>query len=72
MKGAVAELVALAGSKNGGHHGRGALSTRSGGGLKSRLSAVRQTLSRGKGQAAARPLNPEQVIPLEEDNFKDF
>jgi hypothetical protein len=58
------------GAKGGNGHRSGP--ARPAGGLKTRLATVRQNLGRGKGQAAAKPLTPEQIIPLEDDNFKDF
>jgi methyl-accepting chemotaxis protein len=69
MKGVVGDLVALVGetSRHNGHHS-GMVTPK--GGLKNHLVMVRQTL--GRGQTTAKPLTPEQVIPLEEDNFKDF
>jgi methyl-accepting chemotaxis protein len=71
MKGAVSELVALVGDKNGGHNGLRA-QPRASGGLRKRLSAMHQSLGRGKSQSPAGSPHPEQIIPLEEDNFKDF
>jgi len=67
MKGVVGDLVALVGgdgAQPNGHHSGEAPT----GGLKNRRATVRQSL----GQAAGKSLNPEQVIPMEEDNFKDF
>jgi methyl-accepting chemotaxis protein len=69
MKGVVGELVALVG---GGANGHQAASRRPAAGLKNRLGSLRQTLGRGKAPAAGGPRKPEQVIPLEDDNFKDF
>jgi hypothetical protein len=40
--------------------------------LKTRLASVRQTLNRDQGALVPKPLTPEQIIPLEDDNFKDF
>jgi methyl-accepting chemotaxis protein len=71
MKGVVGELVALVGGKAG-HNGRQPLLARPAGGLKSRLTAMSHVLGRGRGQTAPKSPAPEQVIPLEKDNFKDF
>jgi methyl-accepting chemotaxis protein len=70
MKGVVGELVALVrGVTANGHPPR---SARPVGALQTRLETMRQTLGRVRGQAASRSLTPEQIIPLEDDNFKDF
>jgi hypothetical protein len=67
-KGVVGELMALVSGAQG-HNGHGA-KAHGAGGLKTGLTAMRHSLGRHKGPAASRP--PEQVIPLEDDNFKDF
>ncbi len=69
MKGVVGELVALV--DGGDRRGNGHLSApaRWTGGLKTRLTAVRRTSGRDKGQAAAKPLAPGELIPLEDNNF---
>jgi ABC-type transporter Mla subunit MlaD len=72
MKGVVEELVALVGGGANGSNGYQFRSARPAGGIKSCLTTVRQTLGRSEGQALAKSPTPEQVIPLEEDNFKDF
>jgi methyl-accepting chemotaxis protein len=72
MKGVVGELVALVGGGAGGRNGGLTGPARPAEGLKTRLAPVRQTLHRGQDQAAFKSLTPEQIIPLEEDNFKDF
>jgi methyl-accepting chemotaxis protein len=72
MKGVVAEMVALVGSGGSGN-GYHTATARPAAGLKTRLTGRRRTLGRGQGQAASgKPRTPEQVIPLEDDNFKDF
>ena len=68
MRGVVGELVALVEGGAGGTNGRTVVSTRPVPGLKTRLVKVRPTLGRGH----TGPRNPEQIIPLEDDNFKDF
>jgi methyl-accepting chemotaxis protein len=68
MKGVVGELMTLVSGAQG-HNGHGA-KAHGAGGLKTGLTAMRHSLGRHKGPAASRP--PEQVIPLEDDNFKDF
>ena len=72
MKGVVGDLVALVGGEGARHNGYHSGPPHSAGGLKNRLATVHQALGGSKGQAGAKSLNPEQVIPLEEDNFKDF
>jgi methyl-accepting chemotaxis protein len=72
MKGVVGELVALVGGGAGGRNVGLTDPARPAEGLKTRLAPVRQTLHRGQDQAAFKSLTPEQIIPLEEDNFKDF
>ncbi len=69
MKGVVAELMALV--EGGDRRSNGHLSApaRWTGGLKTRLTAVRPTSGRDKGQAVAKPLAPEQFIHLEDNNF---
>jgi methyl-accepting chemotaxis protein len=69
MKGVVGDLVVMMGgeaARQNGHHSGGATA-----GFKNRLATMRQTLSRGPA-SAPKSLNPEQIIPMEEDNFKDF
>ena len=70
MKGVVEEMVALVGGGSQGHNWRLAAPARSAGVLNPPLTATRLAL--GRGQAGSRSLSPEQVIPLEDDNFKDF
>lgn len=70
MKVVVQELVGLIGGARGAHGYSSALVRP--GGVKSRLAAARQVLKRGQPRAAVGSLAPEQIIPLEEDNFKDF
>ena len=41
-------------------------------GLKTSLATARHPLSGGKSQANSKALTPEQVIPLEDEDFKDF
>jgi methyl-accepting chemotaxis protein len=72
MKGVVGELVALVGGGTNGSNGHQSGPARPAGGLKNHLASVGHTLGRSQGQAVAKPRTPEQVIPLEEDNFKDF
>jgi methyl-accepting chemotaxis protein len=72
MKEVVGELAVLIGVGAHGNNGHPPRPTTATGGLKSPLATVGHTISRGKSQAAAEPLTPEQVIPLEDDNFKDF
>jgi methyl-accepting chemotaxis protein len=72
MKGVIGELVALVGGSAAGHNGHNSGAALPAGGLKNRLAAVRQTLGRSESQVLAKSPTPEQVIPLEEDNFKDF
>lgn len=69
MKGVVGELVALVGGAQG-SNGRLAAKAHPVGGLKPRLATMRQSLGWGKTPAGHR--HPQQVIPLEDDNFKDF
>jgi hypothetical protein len=61
----------VGGSTNG-SNGHRSGPARSAGGLKTRLATVRHSLGRGQTKAAAKSLTPEQVIPLEDENFKDF
>ncbi len=67
MKGVVGELVALVGAQNG-HNGQ---LPRTAHPARTRLASLGQGLGRGKGKTGAK-LTPEQIIPLEDDNFKDF
>ncbi len=71
MKGVVAELVALVGK--GGHNGNGHQSQagRPRAGLKHAFASLGKGLG-GRGKTTAAKLTPEQIIPLEDDNFKDF
>jgi len=71
MKGVVGELMALVGGSAGGN-GQLSAHISQAGGAKGRLAKVRQALGRGQGRAAPGRRPPEQVIPLEEDKFKDF
>ncbi len=66
----VGELVVLVGGGTNGSNGHHSGPARPAGGLKTRMATVRQTF--GRGQAAVKSLTPEQVIPLEGNNFKDF
>ena len=70
MKGVVGELVALVGAQNG-HNGHLPRMAHPAAGHKTRLASLGQGLGRGKGKTGAK-LTPEQIIPLEDDNFKDF
>ena len=70
MKGVVGELVALVGAQNG-HNGHLTRMAHPAAGLKTRFASMGQGLGRSKGKTGAK-LNPEQIIPLEDDNFKDF
>jgi methyl-accepting chemotaxis protein len=72
MKGVVGELAALVGGRGNSSNGHHSRPSRPAAGLKTRLATMRQTLGRGKSQATSKALTPEQVIPLEDDNFKDF
>jgi methyl-accepting chemotaxis protein len=72
MKGVTGELVALVGGGAAKSNGRRPATARPAGGLTTRLAKVSQTLKRGQDQAAPKPLTPEQIIPLEDENFKDF
>jgi methyl-accepting chemotaxis protein len=72
MKGVVGDLVALVGGNAAGHNGHRLDPVRSAGGLKTRLATMRQALSQGRAQLVPKSLPPEQIIPLDEDNFKDF
>jgi ABC-type transporter Mla subunit MlaD len=72
MKGVAGELVALVGGTTGGNNGHGSGSARSAKGLKTRLTTVRQVLNRGQGLTTPGSPSPEQIIPMEEDNIKDF
>jgi methyl-accepting chemotaxis protein len=72
MKGVVAELVALLGAASGGPSDLGVFPAPGGKGRQTRITAMRQTLTRGKAQAAPPALAPEKVIPLEDDIFKDL
>ena len=72
MRGVVGELVALVA---GGAHGGNGHCSRPGppsGGRKTPRPTERHTLGLAKSRSTHRSLNPEQVIPMEEDNFKDF
>jgi methyl-accepting chemotaxis protein len=71
MKGVVQELVALVGS---GANGNGRVhKVASGEGKARRLGALmKQTLTAGGKPAPHKGLTPQQIIPLEDDNFKDF
>jgi methyl-accepting chemotaxis protein len=71
MKGVVHELVALVG---GGANGRGQVAgfSRAGGNGQGRLGKIRQALGQDQEKPAPERPAPHQVIPLEEDNFKDF
>jgi hypothetical protein len=71
MKGVVGQLVVLVGGGANAGNGHQAASHRPAAGLKNRLGSLRQTLRRGKAPVSSGP-RPEQVIPLEDDNFKDF
>jgi methyl-accepting chemotaxis protein len=70
MKGVVGDLVALVGGGAAGQHGRLSGPVRPLHNFKTRLATMSQTP--GGGQAAAKSPNPEQVFPLEDDDFKDF
>jgi len=70
MKGVVEDLVALVGGENGGSNGHRSLAALKAAGLKNRLAKGRHTP--GREQAGGRLPKPEEVIPLEDDNFKDF
>jgi methyl-accepting chemotaxis protein len=70
MKGVVGDLASLVGGRVTAHNGHGPRPVRSSGGLKTRLATMRQTLGRGRAAGKSPPL--EQVIPMDEDNFKDF
>jgi methyl-accepting chemotaxis protein len=72
MKGVVGDLVALVGRGAKGSNGHRSGPARPAGGLKTRLATVRQTVNRSKVQITPKSLTPEQIIPPEEDNFKDF
>jgi methyl-accepting chemotaxis protein len=70
MKGVVTELTAIVGSGSRGNNGRLAAPAQPTAGLKTRIGKVSQGLGRRKGQTDHK--TPEQIIPLEDDNFKDF
>jgi methyl-accepting chemotaxis protein len=72
MKGVAEELVALVGGGAGGSNGHRSGSARSAASLKTRLATVRQTLKCDKVRAVVGSPATEQIIPAEEDNFKDF
>ncbi len=71
MKGVVQELVALVGS---GANGGGRIAkVAAGEGKARRLGALmKKSLTAGGKPAPPRVLTPQQIIPLDEDNFKDF
>ncbi|MFZ2089493.1 MAG: methyl-accepting chemotaxis protein [Desulfobaccales bacterium] len=64
MKGVVWELMTIVGGRSQRSNGLHLAP------LRPRLASGHQTRGRGKTQAGS--IAPEQVIPLEEDNFKDF
>ena len=69
MKGVVQELVALVAGGNG--RGQGSASAAAGNGR--RLSGyLRRSPAPSAGASGPRSRGPNQVIPLEEENFKDF
>jgi methyl-accepting chemotaxis protein len=71
MKGAAEDLVDLVGG-TGGYKGQRSGRAWAVDSVKNSLDSVRQTLNRNKGQATPGAVRPEQVIPFEDDNFKDF
>jgi methyl-accepting chemotaxis protein len=71
MKGVVQELVALVGGGNG-HSETKALASGGRHGLKRLVRLGQKPQAVKKMKAAPGQPRPEQVIPLEEDNFKDF
>ncbi len=71
MKGVVGDLVALVAGRAHGSNGRLSGPARPAA-LKTRPATVGQPSGRGKGLAASRSLTPEQIIPLEDADFKDF
>jgi hypothetical protein len=68
----VGELVALVAGKAHGSNGRLSGPARPAAALKTRPATGGQLLGRSKGQAASKSLTPEQIIPLEDNDFKDF
>jgi methyl-accepting chemotaxis protein len=72
MKAIVAELVALVeGGSHGAQHGPAPAAKVSPGRLHTELAAPAKKL-RKLPQAQTRIVSPEQIIPLDEDNFKEF
>ncbi len=71
MKGVVGDLLSLV-RGGAGRNGQTVASSRSTGEGKGRLPKRLQPLGRNKIQSFPVRSTPEQVIPLEEDNFKDF
>ncbi|MGQ9687506.1 MAG: hypothetical protein ACUVXF_01775 [Desulfobaccales bacterium] len=70
MKGVVQELVALVGGSNGRGQVSGSAQIADNG--RKRLSKIRKALGASKKHAALGRAAPEQVIPFDEENFKDF